>query len=99
VIVVSPRGAVSEEELAFVQGSIEQLPPGSRLVVSLKDVPYLDSRALEYFCDLNHKMPATGQRLKFAETPQACREVFEVTDLSGEFEFYATVEDAVRSFL
>jgi anti-anti-sigma factor len=99
VTILLPHGALTEETMSFVQGAFEQLPPGTRLVVSLREVPYCDSPGLELLCDLNDRLAVTSRRLKLAEAQDVCREIFDLTDLSKEFEFYASIEDAVRSFL
>lgn len=99
ITVLAPRGAVVGDELSFVRSAVEGLPPKARLVVSMKDVPYLDSSALEFLLDLNETLAASTQRLKLADTQPVTREIFHLTDLVDEFEFYDSVEDAVRSFL
>lgn len=99
ITVLEPRGAVIGDEVSFVRSAFEALPPKSRLVVSMKDVPYLDSSALEYLVELNETLAAASQRLKLADTQPVTREIFYLTDLLDEFEFYDSVEDAVRSFL
>ena len=38
-------------------------------------------------------------RLKLVGVPPTCREIFEITGLSNHFQFFESVEDAVRSFL
>jgi anti-anti-sigma factor len=99
ITVLTPRGAVIGDEVSFVRSAVERLPLKARLVISMKDVPYLDSSALEFLVDLNESLAASTQRLKFADTQPVTREIFHLTDLLDEFEFYDSVEDAVRSFL
>lgn len=97
--ILRPRGAITEETVVSLCEAVERLSPGSRLVIDLKEVPYLDSSGLEYLCDLNDRVLASSERLRLAETQDVCREIFDLTDLSKDFDFYRTVEDAVRSFL
>jgi anti-anti-sigma regulatory factor len=40
-----------------------------------------------------------ASNLKLVKVTPACREIFELTDLSVRFRFFEDVEDAVRSYL
>lgn len=99
VTVLTPKGAITEEELSSLSADVDALDPQCRVVISLAEVPYLDSAALEYLLTLNDAFAMSHRRIKFSETQPVTREIFRLTDLEDEFDFYDSVEDAVRSFL
>ena len=73
--------------------------PNSRVVLVMRDVPYLDSAAIEGLLSATEELADRAMILKLANVPQSCREVLEMTGVSGRFSFFEDVQDAVRSFL
>lgn len=86
-------GRMREHLLARTEG---QTP---RYVVRMEQVPYMDSAAVEGMLEVVDALQSYGMRLKLAEVTPTCREIFEITGLSRHFQFFESVEDAVRSFL
>jgi anti-anti-sigma factor len=70
-----------------------------RVVVAMHEVPYVDSVSLEGLLDATESLTGRGMSLRLANVTPACREILELTGLSGRFRFFETVQDAVRSFL
>lgn len=99
VRVLLPFGPITEDEVASLRHTVENCPRGQRFVLSLREVPYLDSRGIELMVDLADEMVRGGSRLRLAEVNETCREIFELTDVIAEFDIYDTIDDAVRSFL
>ena len=48
VTVLAPQGAITEEEIAVLRAEVDELDPQCRLVISLQEVPYLDSAGLQW---------------------------------------------------
>jgi anti-anti-sigma factor len=71
----------------------------SRVVLELVEVPYVDSQGLEVLLELSQAQRRQGHCLKMAAVPPTCREIFDLTELLGEFEIFDEVDDAVRSFM
>jgi anti-anti-sigma factor len=101
VDVLTPAGALMDEDAAsFTKILMERLESANpRVVVSMQDVPYLDSVALEGLLSAADELADRASNLKLVKVTPACREIFELTDLSVRFRFFEDVEDAVRSYL
>jgi len=69
------------------------------VVVSLHQVPYFDSIALETLVVVSEDLAERAEELKLAQVPQVCREVMELTGTTSYFRLFNEVEDAVKSYL
>ena len=101
VDVLTPVGPlVDEDAAAFTEALLEHLKsPTARVVCSLHEVAYMDSAALEGLLDATDELAQRAQTLKLVRVPATCREIMELTGVSGRFSFFAEAQDAVRSFL
>ncbi|MCH7701828.1 MAG: STAS domain-containing protein [Planctomycetes bacterium] len=106
VHVLVPQGALVDDDAGEFADVLEKmLTPGDspganvRLVLSLSEVPYLDSRALEALLDCSDALRARSAPLKLAAVSPTCREIMQLTGLADRFQFFEQVQDAVRSFL
>lgn len=101
VTAVAPAGPITDEDgRQFAETVTQHLAaPNPRLVISMSDVPFMDSCGLEMLLEIIRELRGRGLPLKLAELTPTCREILDLTELLGEFEIYDTVEDAVRSFL
>ncbi|HNQ23614.1 MAG TPA: STAS domain-containing protein [Phycisphaerae bacterium] len=101
VEVFSPVGAlVDNDATQFTQTLFQVLSaPNPRVVVSLQDVPYMDSIALEGLVKATEELADRATKLKLAQVSPTCREILELTNLAPRFRFFNDVQDAVRSFL
>ena len=101
VDVLTPIGALVDEDAAsfcrLLQERVKGLNP--RVVVSLQEVPYMDSSALEGLLDAADELADRALNLKLANVSSTCREIFELTGLASHFRFFNDVQDAVKSFL
>jgi anti-anti-sigma factor len=73
--------------------------PNPRIVVWLQEVPYMDSAAIEGLLTAADDLEDRAMGLKLVSVPPTCREIFDLTGVSGRFSFFKDVQDAVRSFL
>ncbi len=73
--------------------------PNPRVVVGMKEVGYMDSAAMEDLVNVADDLGKRGVQLKLADVTPTCREILELTGLSGRFEFFESVDAAVRSYL
>ena len=101
VDVLKPVGALVDQDAeSFAKVLLERVKsPNPRVVVSLYDVPYLDSVALERLLEATDDLAEQAASLKLVRVPPTCREILELTGLAGRFSFFDDVQDAVRSFL
>ena len=101
VDVVTPLGPLTDEDGAeFVEvlrAHLESANP--HVVLNMNEVSYLDSHALEVLLDAARELRNNSLPLKLAKITATCREVFDLTELTSEFEVFDDIEDAIRSFL
>ena len=91
---------VDEEAESFSKLLLERVKlPNSRVVFAMQEVPYMDSGAIEGLLAATDELADRAANLKLANVPQTCREILELTGVSGRFSFFEDVQDAVRSFL
>ena len=98
---MQPVGALVDEDAeSFCKLLNDRLrSPNPRVVVAMQDVPYLDSLALEGLLDATDELSARASSLKLVGVTPTCREIFELTGVSGRFRFFDEVQSAVKSFL
>jgi anti-anti-sigma factor len=70
-----------------------------RIVISMPDVPYMDSTAIEGLLDSAENLARRALALRLVSVTPACRESLELTGIAGNFRFFEDVQDAVRSFM
>ena len=70
-----------------------------RVVLDASAVAYVDSRGLEVLVEVGEAMSQGGQALKLCGANETLREVMELTETFGNFEHFADIQSAVRSFL
>lgn len=101
VEVLSPVGPLTDEDAKQFGKTLRErvTVPNPRLVVVLKEVPVLDSVALESLLDASDQLAPLATSLKLAEVTPTCREILELTGLSGRFRIFNETQDAVRSFI
>lgn len=101
VEVCAPQEALVDEGAAEFTLTLKSYvnSPNTRLVVAMNDVGYMDSTALEGLVEVADELGDRSQQLKLAAVTATCREILQVTGLSGRFQFFENVDAAVRSFL
>ncbi len=101
VDVCAPQDALvdeaSEEFKQVLQGCLRGANP--RMVVDMNEVVYVDSAALEALAGVADELGERGVQLKLAGVTPTCREILELTGLSGRYQFFEDVDAAVRSYL
>lgn len=101
VQVCTPLDALAEdvasEFSAVLQTCVRGVNP--RVVVDLSEAGYMDSGAIECLLDTADDLSDRAMQLKLAGVTPTCREILELTGLSGRFQFFEDVDAAVRSFL
>lgn len=101
VDVITPRTPLVDEDAeAFVETISAKLAMSNpRFVLDMHEVPYVDSRGIEGLVDASADLLQRGGRLRLAAVAATCREVLELTGHAQRFEFFNSLQDAVRSFL
>ena len=101
VDVLTPAGPLMDQEgEKFCAALLQRIKSGNpRLVLDMHEVAYMDSEALERLLEATEQFQERATSLKIAAATPTCREIFELTGLSGRFRFFKDVQDAVKSFL
>lgn len=101
VEVCTPLDALADEGAAQFTETLQSClnSPNPRLVIAMNEVGYMDSTALEGLVDAANDLNERSAQLKLSGVTPTCREILELTGLSGRFQFFEDVNDAVRSFL
>jgi anti-sigma B factor antagonist len=96
-ILVALQGGVDLHQTPAVHKELvsacEQRP--SRLVVSLKDVEYLDSSGLGTLVEVFRRVKGYGGKFILCCANERVKSVFEITKLDKFFQIYATEEEAM----
>ena len=101
VDVLAPLGALVDDDAEeFCKRLLERLrSPNTRVVISMQDVPYMDSTAIEGLLDAADDLTGRAMSLKLVNLTPTCREILELTGCAKRFRFFQSTEDAVKSFL
>jgi anti-anti-sigma factor len=101
VHVLRPEGPLKAEDAEQFKSRLVQLLGASlgRCVVDASAIQFVDSKGLEALVEANEAMAQTGQPLKLCGANETVRQVLELTELASQFEHFADVNAAVRSFL
>ena len=101
VDVLTPSAAmVDQDGEVFIEILLKRLTSANpRVVVSMQEVGFMDSAALEGLVAATDQLKQTATSLKLAAVTPTCREIFDLTGLAGRFRFFTDVQGAVRSFM
>ncbi len=99
VSVISAHGPLVAEELVDLRRAVEAAltAGGKRLVLDLREVPYLDSAGIELLLELGQTSLGPHRRPKLAALTETVMEALELTDVLPRLEVFDTVENAMRS--
>jgi len=70
----------------------------SGIVLDMNNVSFIDSQALEYLVDFGEKCRENTRQFKIAGLDETCTKILELTRLLPQFDTYAELADAVKSF-
>lgn len=101
VTVLKPCGPLMQADAEQFKTQFADVLPKclGRVIVDASAVAYVDSRGLEVLVEVADDMARSGQTLKLCGANETLREVMDLTDTVGQFEQFADVHTAVRSFL
>jgi stage II sporulation protein AA (anti-sigma F factor antagonist) len=98
--VLTPHGPLAADAVPLfrkqLQDAIEQRQ--GRVVLDLRDVPYLDSGGIETLLEACGERRAVTARPRLTHLNDTCREALHLTDVLGRLEVFDTVENAIRSY-
>src|SRR5574337_443857 len=99
ITVLTPHGPLAADELTVFRQKLEvtREQRGSRIVLDLADVPFLDSAGIETLLEFCGGTESMVIRPRLAQVGDTCREALDLTDVLGRLDVFDTVESAVRS--
>ncbi len=100
VTVVELEGELDCESVELFQKTIEDVIGTGKvgIVVNMSDVGFIDSAGLERLLWARDYCSENSCQLRLAGLDENCAKVLEVTQLDGEFNCYAELAEAVKSF-
>lgn len=101
VMVVQMQGEFTSETLKAFEDEISNALAAkvSGIVLDMTKVVIIDSKALEFLLDLNDKCRERTRQLKIAGLDETCEKILEITRLLAQFDTYAELTEAVKSFV
>ena len=101
VLVVRPEGPLKSDDAEVFKNRVTRALGESlgRCVIDASAIQFIDSKGLEALVEVNEAVSQTGCLLKLCGANETLREVLELTQLSSQFDQYADLNSAVRSFL
>jgi anti-sigma B factor antagonist len=100
VTVVELQGELEHESVEMLKSIITEIigTQKSGIVLDMQSIDFIDSAGLEQllwakdYCDENHC------QLRISSLNEDCQKILELTRLQGEFDCYAELAEAVKSF-
>lgn len=101
VTVVLPRDALTEATVAELRDKLEREAgqAGTRLVIDLTHVPFVDSAGIEFLLAFAGDETAGALRPRVVGLSDTVREVLYLTETLRRFFIFDSVEAAVRSYV
>lgn len=101
VAVLSVQGPLVEEELPKLDVEVDKLRNSghSKLVIELRDAPFIDSRGLEKIQSLAFDIGRSGGDLRVAHLNDVCRDIFMTTRMESFVQVFEDREAAIRSLV
>jgi anti-anti-sigma factor len=99
VTVIAPHGPLVREDLADLRQAVELAAEAKdgRVVVDMRDVPFLDSGGIELLLELCESNGAYT-RPRLAALDETCREALTLTRVLEQLDAFDSVESAVKSY-
>jgi anti-sigma B factor antagonist len=100
VHVASPMGdldvAVAPQLRELLKGLIEK--GAKQIIIDMRGVTFIDSSCLGVLVNAHKLASANGARIRFGETTDQVRKIFELTRVDKHLSFFPTMEEAFLSF-
>ena len=98
-VVITLRGPMVDEELHLLDTEVqESIESGSnKIVLDLKEVPFIDSAGLERIQDMVDSLGKKGGDVYVASLNDVCHDIFLATQMKRFVQVADSVDSAVRS--
>jgi len=101
IVILQLQGEFTVESLkSFEEAVSNSLASGAEgLVLDMSRVILLDSASLEQMVELQNQCREQTRQLKLAGLDETCKKILEITRLLPQFDTYAELTEAVKSFV
>jgi anti-sigma B factor antagonist len=101
VTIVELQGELDGDLTEMLQNAITDISPKNRagIVLDLSAVVFIDSQGLELLLWVRDYCHQNKIQLRLAGLDENCKKILEVTRLESEFDRYAELAEAVKSFV
>ena len=101
VIVVTLQGDLNADAGEMFQDTLSQIITGDKkgIVLDMSGVGFIDGLGLEKLLWARDYCHESHCQLKLAGIDENCEKILEITRLEGEFDRYAELAEAVKSFV
>lgn len=101
ITVVELQGELDEEFIGPFENAISEIVSHRRagVVLDMSDVGFIDSQGLEHLLWARDYCHENTCQLRLAGLDESCIKILEVTRLLNEFDRYAELSEAVKSFV
>ncbi len=100
VTVVELQGDLDCDFTEMFQNTVTEIVKKSKagIVLDMSNVGFVDGEGLEQLLWLRNYCSENGCQLRLAGLDENCRKILEITRLDNEFDRYAELTEAVKSF-
>jgi anti-anti-sigma factor len=99
-VILNLKGDLLEDTLAAFRQVVEHQLAGKDvvdLVLNLREVPFVDSAALECLLELQDRLAERMGQVRLAKCHPDVRKILEVTRLDATFEIFEDIPEAIKA--
>lgn len=99
-VILNVKGELTEDTLTAFEQAVDRALQEKMvidLVLNLENVPFVDSRVLEYLLQLQDRLTDKLGQVKLLKCDENVLKILEITHLRGAFDIYSDATEAVKS--
>ena len=99
-VMLQPKGELTADTLDALKKQVDHHLAEKDVIdlaLNLAEVTFIDSACLEYLLDLQDRLAEKLGQVKLIEPDENIRKILEITRISGTFETYEDVQEAVKA--
>ena len=99
-VILNLKGELTEDTLAAFSQSVDHALEDKSvidMVLNCENVPFIDSKGLEYLLDLHGRLGEKFGQVKLLQCDENVLKILEITHLGSVFQIYKNVPEAVKA--